>query len=314
MAATEAGKRPGRLGWRQGTAGELLAEYFGTFILICFGDGVVAMAVAALNQSGRGPAIFVASGDWLIITLGWAFAVTMAVYVAGGVSGAHINPAVTLASALRRGLPMEQGAGLLGGADPGGVHRCGARVLGLRERDQQLRHGSPHHKGGRGLGGDVQHLRHLPSRVLPQLGRPVPTEPVGTAFLVCFVFAIIDEFNQAVKGNLAPFMVGMAVFAIGTSFGANSGYAINPARDFGPRVFAAIAGWDKIAFPGDYGNINTYFWIPIVAPLVGACFGALIYDMFIRDVLIARGVAPATDVVESGRTAREVTPAAPDEL
>src|SRR5256885_16909792 len=79
---------PGRkLGWRQSTAGEYLSEFFGTFILICFGDGVVAMAVAALNQSGRGPAIFVASGDWLIITFGWGFAVAMAVYVAGGGSG-----------------------------------------------------------------------------------------------------------------------------------------------------------------------------------------------------------------------------------
>ena len=73
--------------WQQSTWGELLAEFVGTFVLICFGDGVVAMAVAALNQSGRGTAIFVASGDWLLITWGWAMAVTFGVYVAGGVSG-----------------------------------------------------------------------------------------------------------------------------------------------------------------------------------------------------------------------------------
>src|SRR5256885_14826910 len=97
---------PGRkLGWRQSTAGEYLSEFFGTFILICFGDGVVAMAVAALNQSGRGPAIFVASGDWLIITFGWGFAVAMAVYVAGGGSGAGNNPAGRLARGGKRAGP-----------------------------------------------------------------------------------------------------------------------------------------------------------------------------------------------------------------
>ncbi|MGZ4201721.1 MAG: MIP/aquaporin family protein [Thermoleophilaceae bacterium] len=314
MAATEAGKRPGRLGWRQGTAGELLAEYFGTFILICFGDGVVAMAVAALNQSGRGPLIFAASGDWLIITLGWAFAVTMAVYVAGGVSGAHINPAITLASALRRGFPWSKvpaywAAQILGAF-------TGAALVYWVYVDAINSYDTAHHiaRGASDSVATYSIFATFPAGYFHNWSGPFLTELVGTAFLVCFVFAIIDEFNQAVKGNIAPFMVGMAVFAIGTSFGANSGYAINPARDFGPRVFAAIAGWDKIAFPGDYGNVNKYFWIPIVAPLVGACVGALIYDMFIRDVLIARGTTPATDVVESGRTAREVTPAAPDEL
>src|SRR5215510_15169547 len=99
---------PRRTGWRATTAGELLAECLGTFILICFGDGVVAMAVAALNQSGRGTLIFHASGDWLLITWGWAFAVTIAVYVAGGVSGAHLNPAITISQAMKRGFPWKK--------------------------------------------------------------------------------------------------------------------------------------------------------------------------------------------------------------
>ncbi|MEA2228309.1 MAG: glycerol uptake facilitator protein, partial [Solirubrobacteraceae bacterium] len=101
MAAAVPGRA--RMGWRNTTAGELVSEALGTFIIIAFGDGVVAMAVAALNQSGRGTKIFDASGDWLLIGWGWGFAVTFAVYVAGGVSGAHLNPAVTLALALRRG-------------------------------------------------------------------------------------------------------------------------------------------------------------------------------------------------------------------
>jgi glycerol uptake facilitator protein len=123
---------------------------------------------------------------------------------------------------------------------------------------------------------------------------------IGTAFLVGFIFAITDEFNAPVKGNLAPLVVGFIVVAIGLSFGANAGYAINPARDFGPRMWALIAGWGKVAFPGDYGNVNTYFWIPIIGPLVGAAVGALIYDLGIRDVLLARGATPEPDVAERG--------------
>ena len=99
------GRTVGRIA---GLWGECLAEFFGTFVLIVFGDGVVAMAVAALPGSGRtaGPTvIFQAGGDWLLITFGWAFAVVMGVYVAGGVSGAHINPAVTFALAVRRKFP-----------------------------------------------------------------------------------------------------------------------------------------------------------------------------------------------------------------
>jgi len=93
--------------------GELLSELLGTFVLIAFGDGVVAMAVAALNQSGRGTQIFQASGDWLLIGWGWGFAVAFGIYVAGGVSGAHINPAVTVAFAARRGFPWRKVPGYI---------------------------------------------------------------------------------------------------------------------------------------------------------------------------------------------------------
>src|SRR3954464_12088062 len=109
MATSTMGTRGGTVArWRATAPGEYLAELIGTFVLICFGDGVVAMAVAALNQSGRGTQIFAASGDWLLIGWGWGFAVAFAVYVAGGVSGAHINPAVTLAFAVRRGFPWRK--------------------------------------------------------------------------------------------------------------------------------------------------------------------------------------------------------------
>jgi glycerol uptake facilitator len=127
---------------------------------------------------------------------------------------------------------------------------------------------------------------------------------VGTAFLVGFVLAVVDEFNQPVRANLAPLIVGFIVVAIGISFGANAGYAINPARDLGPRLFAWAAGWGKIAVPGDYGNVNSYLWIPIIGPFVGGVIGAFIYDITIRGSLLARGEVPAP-VEEHGRTVQE---------
>src|SRR5215211_119521 len=108
---------------------------------------------------------------------------------------------------------------------------------------------------------------------------------VGTAFLLMFVLALTDERNQPPKANLAPLLIGLAVAAIGMSFGANAGYAFNPARDFGPRFFAWLAGWGQVAFPGAHG----YFWVPIVGPFVGGVLGAIVYDLFVGDVLRARG-------------------------
>ena len=89
------------------------------------------------------------------------------------------------------------------------------------------------------------------------------------------------------------------------SFGANAGYAINPARDFGPRLFAWIAGWGEVAIPGDYANVNGYLWIPIVGPFVGGLMGAFVYDLGIRDTLRARGEAPQSDIERRGRTIEE---------
>jgi len=112
---------------------------------------------------------------------------------------------------------------------------------------------------------------------------------VGTAFLVMFVVAVIDLRNTAVKANLGPLVIGLVVAAIGMSYGANAGYAINPARDLGPRLFAWAAGWQELAMPGTLaGSFSNYFWIPLVGPLVGGVLGVLVYDLFIGDVLHIR--------------------------
>ena len=130
---------------------------------------------------------------------------------------------------------------------------------------------------------------------------PLIDQIVGTAFLLMFVLALTDERNQPPKSNLAPLLIGLAVAAIGMSFGANAGYAINPARDLGPRFFAWLTGWGRVAFPGAHG----YFWVPIVGPLIGGVVGAFAYDLFVGDVLRARGVPPAPDVEAFGETVEE---------
>jgi glycerol uptake facilitator protein len=283
--------------FRRGLWGDLMAEFLGTFVLIAFGVGVVAMAVVALNQSGRAETpttIFNASGDWLLITWGWAIAVAMGVYVAGGVTGAHINPAVTLAFAVRGDFPWRKvlpywGAQLAGafvGAalvflvyhDAISSYEAAAKVA----RSQALATYSifatfpaPYFKGG-------------------WIG-PLIDQIVGTAFLLMFVAALVDRRNLSPKGNMTPLLVGLAVAAIGMSYGANAGYAINPARDFGPRLFAFFAGWGQIALPGNFKDfVNTYFWIPIIGPFIGGVLGIVVYDFFIKHVLVARGVPEST--------------------
>jgi glycerol uptake facilitator protein len=303
-ATAEAGVGPVAR-WRANPAGEYLAEFLGTAFLIAFGDGVVAMAVAALNQSGRGTAIFMASGDWLLITWGWGFAVTFAIYAVGGVSGAHINPAVTLSFALRRDFPWAKVPGYIVaqvvGAFAGAalVYAVYKGAIDSWDRANGAVKGQPSSLATYSI------FATFPAPYLHTWVGPFVDQVVGTAFLVGFVFACVDEVNQPVRANLAPLIIGFIVVAVGISFGANAGYAINPARDFGPRMFALIAGWGKLAMPGDYGNINTYFWIPIVGPFLGGVIGAYIYDYGVRATLLARGAVPTPGVEERGETVED---------
>lgn len=290
--------------WRSTVWGEYVAEFLGTFVLVAFGCGSVAMTVAALNQSGRGPNPFDAAGDWLIIAWGWGFAVAFGVWVAGGVSGAHINPAVTLAFAVSRGFPWKKVpgywisqvvGGFLGGALVYGVYQA---AIGSFEQANGIVRGTTSSIPTFSI------FATFPAGYFDSWPGPFVDQIVGTAFLVMFIYAVVDNLNQPVRANLAPLVIGFAVVAIGMSFGANAGYAINPARDLGPRLWALVAGWGPIAVPGDYGNISNYMWIPIVGPLVGGVIGGIIYDLFIRDVLKARGKKPEP-VEAHGRTVEE---------
>ncbi len=301
---------------RAGLGGELWAEFFGTFILICFGDGVVAM-LWALVGSGRsippvataGAGIFSAhtsllgSGDWLLITWGWALAVCFAIYAVGGVTGAHINPAITLGAALRKALPWNKVvpywvAQVLGAF-------LGAALVFLVYNNALNHFDQTTHavKGQISSLATYATFATFPAPYFHNPFGPLVDQIVGTFFLALFVFAVTDELALAPGSNLGPWIVGMIVMAVGISFGANAGYAINPARDFGPRIFAWIAGWGKLAMPGDYGWVNTYFWVPIIGPLLGAALAVPFYDWGLRSILIARAAAAQPEPPPGGEVA-----------
>ena len=315
MSATQPAPKPGGTSlfgpdaaWRRTNFGDALGEFAGTFILIMFGVGSVAMAVAALPESGRGT---FDTASWLIISFGWGLGVTFGVYVAGGITGAHLNPAVTLAFALRRGFPWRKVPtymlAQLAGAFVAAIllyQLYGASIDSL-ERARDIVRGTPDSLTTFSI------FATFPARYFGNWWGPFLDQVVGTALLLACIFAVVDNANQPVKANLAPWIIGFVVVAIGLSIGANAGYAINPARDLGPRLVTWIYGWKEIAVPGDYGNVNSYMWIPIAGPLVGGAIGAYLYDFFAGDVLKARGVPEDTSVMGIGETEIEEPGRAP---
>jgi len=300
--------------WRKTVWGEFLSEYLGTFVLIAFGDGVVAMAVAALNQSGRAATnstIFLASGDWLLITFGWFVAVVLGIYVAGGISGAHINPAVTIALAVKRGFPWSKVPHYIFAQVAGAFTAAALVYLNYKDSIKSYEHVTHAVRGQASSIASYSIFATFPAPFFHNNVGPFIDELIGTALLVGIVLAVIDERNLAPKANIGPYIIGLLVAGIGMSYGANSGYAINPARDFGPRFFAWIAGWKGVALPGNYDfkpgspHVTNYWWVPIVAPIVGAVIGAIVYDVFIHEGLMARGEPPAPDIEVKGEAVEE---------
>jgi glycerol uptake facilitator protein len=246
---------------------ELIAEFLGTLVLILFGAGVVAMVV--LFPSGNAGEII--HGGYTNITLGWGLGVTMGIYVAGKVSGAHLNPAVTLALAVFRDFPWRKVLPY-SIAQTAGAFVAAALVFwnyfpAFRHVDPQLQH----------TAGVFTTFPAFPG--LPQAG--FLDQLIGTGLLVLLIFAITDEFNLPPGANLVPLLIGLVVVAIGMSFGAMHGYPINPARDFGPRLFTVVAGFRNNGLTDG----TQVWWIPIVAPLLGGLIGAAIYDFGIRRFL-----------------------------
>ena len=247
----------------QGTSREAAAEFLGTFILIIFGVGVVAQTV--LSQG--------AFGSFLAINLGWGLAVMLGVYAAGGVSGAHLNPAVTLAFAVRRGFPWSKVAPFVAAQTAGAFVAAAVVFLTYHEAFSAFDGGVRQVSGAQGTAGI---FATYPQPFLSTMGGVID-QIVGTALLMATILAVTDQRNNAAPAWLTPVIVGGIVAAIGISFGFNAGYAINPARDFGPRLFTAVAGWG----PGVFTAAGSWWWVPIVAPSAGAVIGAFSYDLLI---------------------------------
>jgi MIP family channel proteins len=247
----------------KGTAREAAAEFLGTFILIMFGVGVVAQTVLS-----RG-----ANGSFLAINLGWGLGVMLGVYAAGGVSGAHLNPAVTLALAVTRGFAWSKVAPYVIAQIAGAFVASAVVYLTYVDAFNAFDGGTRQVAGAQGTAGI---FATYPQPFLSLMGGVID-QVVGTALLMAGVLAVTDQRNNAAPGWLTPLLVGGIVVAIGVAFGFNAGYAINPARDFGPRLFTALAGWGGGVFTAAGG----WWWVPIVAPCVGAILGALAYDALV---------------------------------
>ncbi|MEV5935652.1 MIP/aquaporin family protein [Streptomyces sp. NPDC093250] len=286
-----------RRGYKEGVGGEMLAEFLGTFVLLLLGAGSVAVAVVGLPGSGR-QAVEFGPANWLIISWGWGLAVVFGVYVAGGISGAHINPAVTLAFAVRGDFPwrkvlpywLAQVVGAFTGAAL--VYACYRWAINAAETTA----GVPREESL----ATYSIFATFPAEYFgDSWWGPLLDQIVGTGILLLLVCALIDLRNVAPLSNLHPFLIGLVVVAIGLTFGTNAGYAINPARDFGPRLFTFFEGWGSIALPGTFGWFSSYWWIPIVGPLIGGVVGVGVYDLLIKPVINARAGAqeegPATE-------------------
>src|SRR6266542_2424042 len=261
---------------RNGLLGEMSAEVLGTFTLIVFGCGVVAQTVLTPFTAGA------QSIHWA-----WGIGVVMGIYVAGGISGAHLNPAVTVSLALRRGFPwakvLPYSLAQLVGAF------LAALVIRWNYYEAFDKFDPGHTHKSQGVFNTFPGNNSPAMPQISQLGA-LRDQVIGTAVLVMLVFAIIDARNTAPASNMAPFIIGLVVVGIGMTLGADAGYAINPARDLGPRLLAFVAGW-KDAFADQRGDF--YAWVPIVGPLIGGPVGAYVYDAFIGRFLPAEEAAAA---------------------
>jgi glycerol uptake facilitator protein len=255
--------------------GQLIGEVFGTFILILLGDGVVA-------NVGLAPRLGAGAYNWNTITIGWAFAVIIAVYVSAGVSGAHLNPAVTIALAFKRDFPWGKVLPYIGAQMVGAF--LGALGVYLVYMDGLRGAGMPNvwATGPGSVFGQTFWGTTAAAGVASTGGysflNAFIAEVIGTAVLLWGILASGDTKNTGLMHNMGPFLVGGTVLAVGLSLGGPSGYAINPARDLGPRLFGLVAGTQGLFSDG-------YWWIPVVAPIVGGIIGIYLYDWCVTPYL-----------------------------
>jgi glycerol uptake facilitator protein len=248
---------------------EFTAEFFGTMVLILFGCGSVAMVVLF----GSNPAIpgEVVKGGYTNIVLGWGLAVTFGIYISGTISGAHLNPAVTIALAATKRIPWSKVPHYIIAQFLGAFVAAALVFADFHGKwlmvDPQLAHTT-------GI------LSTFPA--VPGFWPAFFDQVLGTALLLGLIYAVVDKLNAVPGANLSPLIIGLIVVAVGISFGGMNGYAINPARDLGPRLFAAMAGFQNNGLTDGTG-----VWLPpVIGPIVGGLLGAFSYDFFIGRALV----------------------------
>ena len=260
---------------RRTLVAELSAEFAGTLILILFGAGVVAQVTAG------------GIGNHDSIAWAWGLGVTFGVYVAARVSGAHLNPAVTLTLALFRGFSWHKvlpyfAAQTVGAFSAALIVRWNySEVLGTFDPGHTIK--------SQGIFSTLPGNGTLPVGT----GGALRDQIIGTAILLFLILAVTDARSSAPIANLGPLIVGLIVVAIGFAWGTNAGYAINPARDFGPRLASYLTGYGG-AWRDQNGSL--YFWVPIVGPFLGGALGAVLYDF-----LLGRHLPVDDEDAEPGR-------------
>jgi glycerol uptake facilitator protein len=233
-----------------------MAEFVGTMLLVLLGDGVVANVLLKGSKGNN--------AGWIVITTGWGLAVAVAVYCVGVVSGGHINPAVTLALATIGQFEWWKVPGYLVAQFAGAF--VGAVLVWLAYL--------PHWGVTEDKGAKLGVFCTGPAIRRPSLN--VITEVIGTAVLLIGVLAIPSVKNLSPESGFStgfgPFLVGVLVWSIGLSLGGSTGYAINPARDLGPRIAHAV-----LPIPGKRDSDWGYAWVPVAGPIIGGVLGALVY-------------------------------------
>jgi glycerol uptake facilitator protein len=227
-----------------------IAEFFGTMILVILGDGVVAGVVLRGTKSEN--------AGWLAIVIGWGLAVTLAIYSVGKISGAHLNPAVTIAFAMKGDFPWSDVIPYIAAQMLGAF--TGACIVWI--------HYLPHWKRTEDTGAKLAVFSTGPA--IKNSFSNLVSEVVATAMLVLgLLFIGTNEFTQ----GLNPIAVGLLIVAIGLGLGGTTGFAINPARDLGPRIAHAL-----LPIPGKGASDWGYAWVPVLGPILGGVLGVLVYQ------------------------------------
>lgn len=246
---------------------EMLAEFLGTMIILLFGNGVVAM----VQLFGTGAAGEIVNGGYTNITFAWGLAVMLGVAVSAKISGAHLNPAVTIAVAVFRGFSWGKVGPYLLAQFAGAF--TGAAIVFFNYRAAFLKFDPLLEK----TAGVFATFPAFPDQPLAGFVDQV----IGTALLLFLVQAVTDENNMQPPAWLVPILVGLIVVAIGMSFGALHGYAINPARDFGPRLLTVVAGFKNNGLTDG----TMVFLIPLLAPVLGGILGTAAYEFTLRKAM-----------------------------